>query len=171
MKNIKKQNKIHSAIYLFLACKGENTLRREFNPKNLDSYVTPRRWEMASKMLYETNNPQSLKAIIGKKLTKQFCLFCQVPGISIEDVLNGNYTEEEIKDISKVEKFANVASLLEVSNDDMPIVRTFLKKMDSEMCKIFEAQWSQRNNERKLLLKKLRKEELKQKITDKVREK
>ena len=50
---------------------------------------------MASDMLYASNNPNTLKAIVGEALTRSFIDFCQLPTITIEDVPKGNYTDKE----------------------------------------------------------------------------
>ena len=68
------ENNIHPAIILFIEEKNGSALRTPFNAvlPNAD----PRKWEMASKMLYETNNPEMLRSLIGEELTKEFIEFC-----------------------------------------------------------------------------------------------
>ena len=54
-------NNIHPSIYAFIAYGGERVLRTEVNPDKQTPTADPRKWEMASKMLYSTKNPQMLR--------------------------------------------------------------------------------------------------------------
>jgi hypothetical protein len=86
--------KIHPAIYAYVSAKGDEVLRTKYNPNKPEPYANPRRWEMASDMLYATNNPSTLRAIIGEDLTRDFISFCQMPSLTVEEVLDENYIEE-----------------------------------------------------------------------------
>ena len=99
-------------------------------------------------MLYATNNPSTLRAIVGEDLTKDFIYFCQLPTITIEDVLKGNYTEEELEKMDLGRKLATVSGLVAVESKDMPKVREFTKKLGAEICKKFEIQWTHGDEER-----------------------
>ena len=97
----KKENterpKIHPAIYSYISYKGDEVLRTPYNREHPEPHADPRRWKMASDMLYASNNPNTLRAIVGEELTEDFIYFCKLPTLTIEDVLNGNYTEKEIE--------------------------------------------------------------------------
>ena len=99
-------------------------------------------------MLYASNNPNTLRAIVGEDLTRDFIYFCQLPTITIEDVLKGNYTDEELEEMDLGRKLATVSGLVAVDNDNMPKVREFTKKLGSEICKKFEVQWTHGDEER-----------------------
>ena len=137
-----KRPKIHPAIYGYISLKGDEVLRTPYNREHPEPHADPRRWKMASDMLYASNNPSTLKAIIGEDLTRDFIAFCQIPVITIEDVLNGNYTDEEIKSMNLSRKFATISRLIAVDNENMPKIREFTKKLGPEMCKKFEIQWT-----------------------------
>ena len=68
------KNNIHPAIILFIEQKNGSALRTAFN--GVLPNADPRKWEMASKLLYETNNPEMLRSLIGEELTKEFIEFC-----------------------------------------------------------------------------------------------
>ena len=53
--------KTHPAIYAYVAYKGDEVLRTPYNKANPQPHADPRRWKMASDMLYATNNPNTLK--------------------------------------------------------------------------------------------------------------
>lgn len=147
-KEDKERPKIHPAIYAYISYKGDEVLRTPYNREHPEPHADPRRWKMASDMLYATNNPSTLRAIVGEDLTKDFIYFCQLPPITIEDVLNGNYTEEEIKEMDLGRKLATVSGLVAVESKDMPKVREFTKKLGAEICKKFEVQWTHGDEER-----------------------
>ena len=76
--DIEPHAKIHPAVYAYIACKarrGDNVLRTPFNGElpNAD----PRKWEMASRMLYVTRSPEMLRALIGEELTADFTAFAK----------------------------------------------------------------------------------------------
>ena len=146
-KEDKQRPKIHPAIYAYISNRGDEVLRTPYNREKPEPHADPRRWKMASDMLYASNNPNTLKAIVGENLTRDFVSFCTIPTITIEDVLQGNYTEEDLNlDIGR--KLATVAGLVAVDETDMPEVRKFVKKLGPEMLKKFEAQWTHGNIER-----------------------
>ena len=146
-KEDKQRPKIHPAIYAYISYRGDEVLRTPYNIEKPEPHADPRRWKMASDMLYASNNPNTLRAIVGENLTRDFVSFCTIPTITIEDVLQGNYTEEDLNlDIGR--KLATVAGLVAVDEINMPEVREFVKKLGPEMLKKFEAQWIHGNVER-----------------------
>ena len=147
-KDDKPKQKIHPAIYAFISYKGDEVLRTPYNRENPEPHADPRRWKMASDMLYASNNPSTLRAIVGEDLTREFIYFCQLPTITIEDVLKGNYTQEEIEEMDLGRKLATVSGLVAVDSDNMPKVREFTKKLGAEVCKKFEVQWTHGDEER-----------------------
>ena len=139
--------KIHPAIYAFISYKGDEVLRTPYNRERPEPHADPRRWKMASDMLYSSNNPNTLKAIVGEELARDFMYSCQTPTITIEDVIKGNYTEEDLEmDLGR--KLATVSGLVQVDEKNMPKVREFVKKLGAEMCKKFEIQWTHGDEER-----------------------
>ena len=147
-KDDKPKPKIHPAIYAFISYKGDEVLRTPYNREHSEPHADPRRWKMASDMLYTSNNPNTLRAIIGEDLTRDFIYFCQLPTITIEDVLKGNYTQEELEEMDLGRKLATVSGLVAVDSDNMPKIREFAKKLGAEICKKFEVQWTCGDEER-----------------------
>ena len=147
-KDDKPKQKIHPAIYAYISYRGDEVLRTPYNREHPEPHADPRRWKMASDMLYASNNPSTLRAIVGEDLTKDFMYFCKLPTLTIEDVLSGNYTEKELEEMDLGRKLATVSGLLEVESGDMPKVREFVKKLGPEVCKKFEVQWTNGDEER-----------------------
>ena len=149
------RQKIHPAIYAFIAYKGDEVLRTPYNRENPQPHADPRRWKMASDMLYASNNPNTIRAIVGEDLTREFISFCMMPTITIQDVIKENYTEQDLEmDLGR--QLATVSGLVRVDDKNMPKVREFVKKLGSEMCKKFEVQWAGGDEERLEQLQELR---------------
>ena len=149
------RQKIHPAIYAFIAYKGDEVLRTPYNRENPQPHADPRRWKMASDMLYASNNPNTIRAIVGEDLTRDFISFCMMPTITIQDVIKGNYTEQDLEmDLGR--QLATVSGLVRVDDKNMPKVREFVKKLGAEMCKKFEVQWAGGDEERLEQIQELR---------------
>lgn len=140
--------KIHPSIYSYIAYKsysGNDVLRTTYTGKTPNA--DPRKWEMASKVLYKTKNPYMLKALIGEELTMDFVSFVSRSIIKLEDVLNHNYTDEDLlMDVS--EKFATAAGLSTVGEEDFEVVREFMKKIGAEPKAAFESMWAHGDEKR-----------------------
>ncbi len=70
---------IHPVILSYIEYKndrGVNVLRTSFN--GIKPNADPRKWEMASKVLYKTNKPEMLRALIGEELTRDFVSFTKM---------------------------------------------------------------------------------------------
>ena len=79
IKEEKSRSKIHPAIYDYIAYRREEALRTPYNKEKPAPHADPRRWKMASDMLYATKNPNVLTAIVGEELTEDFIQFCKFP--------------------------------------------------------------------------------------------
>ena len=144
---LETENKIiHPAIFAYIAYRGEEALRTKYNGETPNA--DPRKWEMASKVLYKTKNPEMLRALIGKEGTDEFVAFCKQQVISVENVINGNYSEEDLE-MNTAERFFTAVGLLSVDEDNFKIVREFMKKLGTEPKRAFESMWA-RGNERRL---------------------
>ena len=118
---------IHPAIYAYIAYKGDEVLRTEYNGETPNA--DPRKWEMASRILYKVGKPDMLRALIGKELTYDFKNFITQRIITLEDVLNDNYKDINM-DISS--KYACIANLTMVDEENVQKVREFVSKLGPE---------------------------------------
>ncbi len=132
-----KKNKIHPAIYSYIAYKRGETLRSSYD--GVKPNADPRKWEMASKMLYATGRPEMLRALIGEDITDEFVQFCNQPVITLEDVLAGDYTQREIDNLNTAERYATTMGLSQVEDKDIEVVREFVTKLGEEFRAIFES--------------------------------
>ncbi len=144
------ENNIHPAIYAYIAYKKGKTLRSEYNGEKPNA--DPRKWEMASKMLYATGNPEMLRSLVGEDITREFVAFCNQKVITLEDVLNDNYTKDDIQALNTAEKYATTIGLTQVDEDNLVKVRSFiLSELGEEFCSLFDLQWCH-GDERRLEL-------------------
>ena len=134
------ENNIHPAIYSYIAYKNGETLRSKYDGERPNA--DPRKWEMASKMLYATGSPEMLRALVGEDITREFIEFCKQEVITLEDVINGNYTEKDIKSLNTAQRYATTMGLSQVDEDNLEIVRNFTSKLGSEFKAIFDALWT-----------------------------
>ncbi|MCM1370536.1 MAG: ATP-binding protein [Clostridium sp.] len=147
---------IHPAIYAYIAYKANgnhSVLRTPYNGKTPNA--DPRKWEMASKVLYKTGNPHMLRSLIGQDLTIDFIKFAKQSVITIEDVLNENYTEEDLK-MNVSEKFATAVGLSSVDEDNLLVIRNFVMKLGRDIVATFDSLWTHGDEDRLQTIAELR---------------
>lgn len=132
-----RENDIHPAIYAYIAYKRGETLRSPYDGQKPNA--DPRKWEMASKMLYTTGRPEMLRSLIGEDITDEFVQFCNQPVITLEDVLNGNYCDEELENLNTSERYATTVGLTQASASELETVRSFVSKLGEEFRAVFDS--------------------------------
>lgn len=147
---------IHPLIFAFLTAKGRsgyNILRTKYD--GIKPNADPRKWEMASKMLYVTRQPEMIRSLVGDGITKEFVEFCKTKIISLEDVILGNYNSSDYQgDLSQ--KYITALSLSVVDEENVEVVREFIKKMGMEILTVFDEFWTKGNPEREKKLENIR---------------
>lgn len=148
------EHNIHPAIYSFIAFKKDDALRTEFNGETPNA--DPRKWEMASKLLYKTGRPEMLRALVGDEVTQEFIIFCNQRVITLDDVLNDNYDIQRVYGLNVSEKYATVMSLVNVDENHLEKVRNFIEMLGVEFVAIFDSMWIQNDDRRLELIAELR---------------
>ncbi len=146
-----KAKRIHPAIIAYIQSNGNEVLRTKYTGK--EPNADPRKWEMASRLLYSTNNPQALRCLIGKALTSNFDAFCKNLDtlITVSDVVNKTKAALDFEldcSESKVDtgnKYAVVVSLSQCTSSELDVVREFVAKIAKELVVVFDAMWTQLN--------------------------
>ena len=133
------ENNIHPAIYSYIAYKNGKTLRSKYDGEKPNA--DPRKWEMASKMLYKTGSPEMLRALVGEDITMEFVEFCNQPVITLDDVINDNYTEKDVNALNTAGKYATTMGLTQVDDENLEKVRGFAKDLGPEFGAIFDSLW------------------------------
>ncbi len=140
------EHNIHPAIYSYIAYKKGETLRSKYDGEKPNA--DPRKWEMASKMLYATGSPEMLRALVGEDITKEFVEFCNQQVITLDDVINGNYTNRDIQALNTAERYATTMGLTQVDDDNLEKVRGFVTGLGAEFEAIFDALWTHSDESR-----------------------
>lgn len=133
-------NKIHPAIYAFIAYKKETALRSRFTGEKPNA--DPRKWEMASRILYHTGKPEMLRSLVGSELTEEFSYFCNQQVLSLQDVIDGNYDRGLIEAMNVSERYAAAVGMSITDEGYLEIVRKFVLELGPEFCTVFDALWS-----------------------------
>ena len=134
------EHNIHPAICSYIAYKKGKTLRSKYDGEKPNA--DPRKWEMASKMLYATGSPEMLRALVGEDITREFVQFCNQQVITLDDVLNGNYTDRDIQALNTAERYATTMGLSQVDDDNLEKVRSFVVGLGAEFGAIFDVLWT-----------------------------
>ena len=134
------EHNIHPAIYSYIAYKKGETLRSKYDGEKPNA--DPRKWEMASKMLYATGQPEMLRALVGEHITREFVEFCNQQVITLEDVINGNYTQRDIQALNTAERYATTMGLSQVDDNNLEKVRSFVAGLGAEFGAIFDSLWT-----------------------------
>ena len=140
------EHNIHPAIYSYIAYKNGETLRSKYDGEKPNA--DPRKWEMASKMLYATGSPEMLRALVGEDITREFIEFCKQEVITLEDVINSNYSDKDIEALNTAQRYAATMGLSQVDEANLEIVRNFTSKLGSEFKAIFDALWTHSDESR-----------------------
>ena len=149
--NIKVVNeyKVHPSIYAYITYKSlrkKSVLRTKYN--GVTPNADPRKWEMASKVLYATGRPDMLRSLIGKELTKDFIEFTKQEVITVEDVVNHNYDETIANELNLAEKYNLAVGLSRVTSENLEVVRDFVYDLGKEIGATFDTLWAYGSEER-----------------------
>ena len=137
---------IHPSIYSFMVYTNGRALRSNFNGEKPNA--DPRKWEMASKVLYSTGQPEMIKSLVGEEITREFCEFCNQKVITLDDVLKNNYDSNYLSNLNTAEKYATVVGLSCVDKNNLEIVRDFVNNLGQEFVSVFDSIWCSGNEER-----------------------
>ena len=141
--------KIHPSIYAYISYKSlmkKPVLRTKYN--GVTPNADPRKWEMASKVLYATGKPDMLRSLVGKELTKDFMEFTKKEVITVEDVVNHNYDKSVISEMNISEKYNLAVGLSVVDKENLEIVRDFVYNVGKEIGATFDTLWAHGNEDR-----------------------
>ena len=89
-----------------------------------------------------------LRALIGEDLSKDFTEFCKQQVISVSDVLNNKYKEEDLQEMNVSEKYVTAVGLSSVDEDNIEKIRNFVAIMGEEILSTFDNLWIHGNEKR-----------------------
>ena len=104
---------------------------------------------MASKLLYKTNNPQELLGILGRKITDMFIEFVRGEYITLKQVLEGKYDNDNSK-IEPDKACRVIYALCGVDVDNVKVVIDFINnKLYPEHYELFKKIWTAGGKDKK----------------------
>lgn len=148
-KKHEKRNTIHPAIVDYIKVNGNRVLRTPYN--GVTPNADPRKWALASQALYESNNPNVLRAFVGEDITKDFIKFSQLNLVTVDDVLSGKADPSQVPFDASIRWFTSLC-LTTVDDDNVDVVRNFVSGLGEEFLALFDYEWSKDDNERVMRL-------------------
>lgn len=157
-----EHQKIHPLVSNFVATFGEKVFHTDYDAEEPPKYaIDPRGWEQISDIIYKSNGRISKELIenkLGDDIAKPFMAFASKPPLLAEDIVDGNYSEDDIPEQFD-EMYALVLSLRYVSKEDLSVVRTFVEeKLGGEMLVQFDKVWVNGDAERAIYLNIIKKQ-------------
>ena len=147
------QAKVHPSIVAYVASRGDSVLYSDLDEDDPTIVIDPRKWEIASRVLYSTNNPKSLEPAIGKELTEDFSNFVESIPITLDDVIKGNFDEEEMKSMDISQKYATACGLCMANEDQLETVRAFISSnLGEELSTFYDLLWTGNDPERAFII-------------------
>ncbi len=141
--------KIHPSIIDYITINGDKVLRTPYDGIKPNS--DPRKWTMASKALYQCNNPNVLRAFIGEEMTQDFIKFCKLQLVTIDDIINDRCTKEQIPTDPSIKWFTALC-LSTVDDEHFEKIRSFVENFGKEFLAVFDYEWSKSYDQRILKL-------------------
>lgn len=148
--------RIHPVITTYLASFWRKAFYTPYNEEEPPKYaIDPRGWEQLSEMIYQNDGEivyELLENKIGEELAKSFWAFLETPMITVEDIIQGTFTLEDIPtDYDK--KFALALSLQGVDVENLKKVREFVGRyLSKEILAVFDSAWVGNDDERALII-------------------
>ena len=140
---------IHPAIVDYIKVNGDKVLRTPYNGKTPNA--DPRKWALASKALYECNNPNVLRAFVGDEIAKDFIKFSRLHLVTIDDVINDRCTPESVSNDPSIRWYTTLC-LTSVDDDNVDKVREFVSHLGNEFLAMFDFEWSKDDDQKILKL-------------------
>ena len=147
------QARIHPAILTYIMSRGEKVLNQELDEENPKIVTDPRKWKIASKVLYATKNPKALIPAIGEELTADFVNYTKQMHLTVEDVIAGNYDVNQLQDSDFSEQMSTIAGLTLAEEDELQPVRQFIgENFGKEILATYDSMWVRNDPERAIIL-------------------
>lgn len=136
---------IHPLVASFVATYGQQVLYSEYDEENPGKFaLDPRKWEKVSDKIYANKGVmrrEILEADIGPELAASLLSYAKNPPLSLEEVIEGEYTREDIP-TGQDARLALVLSLRHATPKQVGKVRQFVEsQLGPENRAIFDSVW------------------------------
>lgn len=154
---------VHPLISSFVGTYGNNVFYSAYNEENPGQWaIDPRGWEQVSDIIYDNKGVirrELLENKIGPDLTANLLAYAKNPPLSVEEVLNDEYTPADIPEGNDA-RLALALSLRHVGDRQVGKVREFIRNnLGKENEAAFDSLWIGKNDERAIQISQLRQTE------------
>mgnify|MGYP004732302429 FL=1 len=104
---------------------------------------------LASKALYECNNPNVLRAFVGDEIAKDFIKFSKLQLVTIDDVINDRCAPSSVPFDPSIRWYTTLC-LSSVDDENFDKVREFVSQLGNEFLAMFDYEWS-KGDEQKMM--------------------
>ena len=143
---------IHPLVASFVATYGRQVFYSEYDEENPGKFaLDPRKWEKVSDKIYANKGVmrrEILEADIGPELADSLLSYAKNPPLSLEEVIDGEYTREDIP-TGQDARLALALSLRHATPKQVGKVRQFVEtQLGAENCAIFDFVWMGKDDTR-----------------------
>lgn len=136
---------IHPLVSSFVATYGSKVFYSSYDEENPQQWaMDPRGWEQVSDIIYDNKGVirrELLESKMGRELSSNLLAYAQNPPLSLEEVIEGEYTPQDIPQNSDA-KLALALSLRHVDDKYVGKVRHFIgEKLGHENQAVFDSLW------------------------------
>ena len=136
---------IHPLVASFVATYGEQVFYSEYDEEDPAKFaLDPRKWEKVSDKIYAGKGVmrrEILEADIGPELAASLLSYAKNPPLSLEEVVEGEYTAEDIP-MGQDARLALTLSLRHATPKQVGLVRQFVEtQLGAENRAIFDSVW------------------------------
>jgi len=145
---------VHPLVSSFVATYGDKVFYSAYDEEEpKDWALDPRGWEQVSDIIYDNNGVvrrELMESKMGEELAATFLAYAKNPPLSMEEILDGQYSYHDIPD-SNDAKLALTLSLRHVDDKNVGKIRNFIgQNLGRENVAIFDSLWIGKNDERAL---------------------
>ena len=152
------ENNIHPLVIAFHKYTKGEYLRTKYT--GITPNADPRKWEMVSKVLYETKSVQALYTLVDKEIVNRFVKFATYPMVPLQIIVDNDLYDSCIESLEKVKKeeefYLLVANLAMCKMENIKDIYRIVANLDTKYQKLFDSIWCGNSEERKELIKKLK---------------
>lgn len=145
---------IHPLVSSFVATYGQKVFYSSYDEEDPKQWaIDPRGWEQVSDIIYDNKGyirRELLESKMGPELAYNMMAYAKNPPLSLEDVVNGEYSNEDIP-YGHDARLALTLSLRHADGRQIGKVKQFIRKyLGSENEAIFDSLWIGENDEKAL---------------------
>ena len=152
---------IHPLVSSFVGTYGNQVFYSSYDEENPQQWaMDPRGWEQVSDIIYDNKGVirrELLESKMGKELAASLLAYAQNPPLSLEEVINKEYSRQDIPEGHDA-RLALTFNLRYVDDRNVRTVREFIdKNLGSENREIFDSLWVGKDDERALQIAQMQK--------------